>query len=149
MKRHMAWFVAALPVLLMAYPAWAQMGSMMGGGMMGRGMMHGQAAGWLASLTAEQRQKIDAMHLQLAKEIAPLKAQLRMKKTELKLLVVEDKPDMRAIDKKIDEILALKRQIMHKRYAHKVEMRALLTPEQRVSFDLGLIGKHGHHRKGR
>ena len=66
---------------------------------------------------------------------------------ELAILVTQDSPDQNAIDKKIDEILELKREKMRKKYALKVDMRSILTPEQRVSFDMHLL-KKAQHGKG-
>lgn len=115
-----------------------------GGCKMGRGGQgqHIFSDPWKATLTKEQRIKIDGMHLELKKKQARLKAQKKLKKTELKLLLIQDKPARKAIDKKIDEIVELKRKKMKNRYQHVLSMRQALTKQQRITFDLGLLGKH-------
>ena len=90
------------------------------------------------------------MHLALKKDHSPLQAKSDLAKAELNQLVVSDKPNTQAINKKIDEVTALKGELMKKRYAHIAEMRTVLTPEQLISFDMGLLsGKHdkAKHRK--
>jgi len=119
-------------------------GTHMGMGMGAHGGGHMFGAPWMATLTPEQRAKIDALHLQLAKKQAPLEAKKHALKVELKLLILTDKPDRKAIDKKIDELVTVKSRFMRNKIGHKIDMRALLTDEQRVSFDLGMMRKYGH-----
>ena len=69
-----------------------------------------------------------------------------MKKVELAPLVTEDQPDQNAINQKIDEILELKRGKMRKKYAFKVEVRRILTPDQRIFFDKKLFKKALHDK---
>lgn len=130
---------------------------------MGHGMKHGQGQmmgghgkkghmgvfgpNWKDTLTDEQKAKIDKMHLALKKELGVIKAKKKLKKAELSAMVIQDNPDMKEINAKIDEVLNLKREIMRKKYAHMIEMRMVLTPEQRVSFDMGALSMGGK-RKG-
>ena len=105
---------------------------------------------WRQTLSDKQKSKIDKMHLALKKDHSPLQAKSDLAKAELNQLVVSDKPNTQAINKKIDEVTALKGELMKKRYAHIAEMRTVLTPEQLISFDMGLLsGKHdkAKHRK--
>ena len=118
----------------------------MGGSKMGashRGPGHLFGPDWHSTMSKSQKKQADQMHLQLKKETATLKAALKLKKTELNMLVVQDKPDMTGINQKIKEVLEMKRQLMVKKYSHKVEMRSMLSSEQRVSFDMGILGKSG------
>jgi Spy/CpxP family protein refolding chaperone len=135
------------------------MGPMMhdGGGMRGYGKDgHHGGSHWKQSLTKAQRDKLAAMKLDLMKKKLPIKAKMKVVKTDLALLAIADKPDMKAIDKKIDELTALKNQVMKVKYAHKVAVRKELTPEQRVMFDIDMLrkaqkgkkrgqGHHGYH----
>ena len=99
---------------------------------------------WKQTLNDKQKAKIDKMHLELKKNLALLKPKSDLARAELNQLVISDKPDTAALNKKIDEITALKGELMKKRYAHMAEMRSVLTPEQQVSFDMGILsGKHG------
>lgn len=136
----------SMPTLVLAQGGQMNKHAMSKQGTPGYGKKQCQRPRWKATLTTEQRQKMGRMHLALSKTLVSLKAQKKVKKAELKLLLVQDKTSTKSIHRKIDEILAIKRQIMRKRYEHLLDMRNLLTPEQRVSFDLGLIRKSGHRR---
>jgi Spy/CpxP family protein refolding chaperone len=89
------------------------------------------------------------MHVAFAKIKAPLKAKVRLLKAELAVLATADQPDNKAISSKIDELLAVKKQLMQKRYAHIAEMRKVLTTGQRASFDMQVLkkvkGKRRYH----
>ena len=167
-------FIAVSLALIIAVPVSAQMGEMMKHGKSGmkqHGKMdhgteksqsykkgrHGRhrtghlfGSPWKETLTDEQKVQVDKMHLALKKSLNVPKAKLNVKKAELNNLVVKDNPDKKSINQKIDEILELKREIMRKKYDHKVEMRSMLTPEQQVSFDMKLLTtsgrKKGHGR---
>ena len=120
------------------------------GGMMA-GMHHGahhSGMQWKQMLTDEQRVKIDGMHLEFMKKKYPLKDKKKALKTELALLVAQDSPNQRAINKKIDELIALKRQLMQLRYDHKLKVRKVLDAQQRVHFDTALLKKAQHGKRG-
>ena len=102
---------------------------------------------WMHTLSDEQKVAIDKMHLEVAKVEKLLRAQMKATKMELNLLAVTDSPDMDAINKKIDEVAALKTKIMRNRFAHIVEMREALTPQQRVSYDMSVL-KRDERKKG-
>jgi Spy/CpxP family protein refolding chaperone len=94
----------------------------------------------IPDLTEEQQTQIDKLHLDLDKVVMPLKADLEVKKAELDKLLVTDKPDKKAVHKKIDEIYALKTKIKKTKVDNQLAVSALLTPDQRVAF-------HKHHSK--
>ncbi len=101
---------------------------------------------WKATLSTAQNEKMEAMHLAIKRDLAPLEAKLKLKKVELKNLVTEKSPDMAAIKGKIRGIGSLRTKVMIKRYAHIVEMRKVLTPAQRRSFDLEFLSGVEHWR---
>lgn len=109
--------------------------------------MHLFTEDWHDTLTQDQKIDIDKMHTQLMKESAPIKAEIKLKKIELAVLATQDQPDTEAIHKKIDEILDLKRQKMLKRFGHIVEMRHMLSSEQRLSYDAHIIGRAAQQKK--
>lgn len=167
-------FIAVLLMLVVAFPVSAQMGEMTGEmmkhgkpgmkhlGKMGHGMERSQSykkghrgghgkghffgSSWKETLTDEQKAQADKMHLALKKSLSVPKAKLNAKKAELNNLLLTDNPDKKSIYQKIDEIIELKREIMRKKYDHKVEMRGMLTPEQQVSFDMKLLETSGHKK---
>jgi len=99
---------------------------------------------WKDTLSKVQGEKMEAMHLSLKRDIAPLKAELEFRSVELKNLATTKNPDMAAIKAKIKVISSLKGNILTKRYSHIVEMRKVLTPSQRQSFDLDFLSGVEH-----
>jgi Spy/CpxP family protein refolding chaperone len=117
-------------------------------------MGHGGSGCWRASLTDEQRKKLDPLRLEYKKKVYPLKAKIKQAKVELALLIGSDSPKQKDIDKKIDEIAKLKAEKMRLKATHKIAVRKLLTPEQKTKFDMKLLKKaykgksgfkHGYH----
>ena len=153
-----------ISILLLAFnaPAFAQMGHMKEGGHamkphhmeMGHGKGIYDASCWTETLTEEQKAKRAQMRLEYKKEKLLIKAKIKVKKVELATLVTQDNPDQSSMERQIEEILELKREKMRATYAYKVALRNMLTPEQRVLFDMKLLKKaykgKGHgHKKGK
>ena len=107
----------------------------------GHGEKHGaqKCEGHNLNLTEEQKSKIEELRLAHHKKILPLKTDLNNKKTELKLLMAIDNPDMKKIESVIEEMGKIKVQIHKSCIQHKLEVRKLLTPEQQKKFDLKLL----------
>lgn len=103
---------------------------------------------WAKTLTDAQKLKVDKMHLELDRTMYQLRAEKKLRQAELNSLAAQDDPDEQAIKRKIDEVLELKRQIMQARYDHLVAMRAVLTKEQRISYDMAVLGRAGVAGKG-
>ncbi len=99
----------------------------------------------IPGLSPEQDKAIQKLKVAFHKEALQLKNQMAEKKARLNTLRTADKPDMAAIDKTIDELAALKTQLMKKKERHQQEIRALLNDEQRLFFDSkgGRKGKKG------
>jgi len=100
----------------------------------------------IPNLTAEQKKKMAELRTQLKKEFLPIRNQLGEKKAKLRTLETADKADMVAINTLIDEIHSLQAKMMKLQSAHRQEIRKMLTPDQRVDFDLN-GNKNGKHRK--
>jgi zinc resistance-associated protein len=105
---------------------------------------------WKETLTDSQKTQLEKLHLAMKKDTSVLRAELGVKKAELKALALKDNPDTQAISRKTDEIMGIKKELMQKRIGHLIEVRKVLTPEQRVSFDSAVMsGREGHgHRHG-
>ena len=118
------------------------------------GDMHGgkhmSGKHWMANLTDQQQKEIGKLHLEYKKKKYLLKTQLQQAKVELALLIIDDAPKKSAVDKKIDQIVNLKREKLQLKANHKIQVRKTLTAEQRVQFDLSVLKKAagGKHRKG-
>ena len=123
------------------------------GGMYGGKSMPGMC--WKVTLTDEQRAKLAKVKLDYMKAKAPIKAKMKSVKVDLAILVTTDKPDMNAINKKIDELTKLKNDKIKEKYKYIAAKRKVLNDEQRVLFDMKIIkkamkGKHkGGHKGGR
>lgn len=97
---------------------------------------------WAKTLSDDQKARVDMMHLKLDRELSILKAQGELLQKEINVLAAQDNTEMSAINKKIDEFMGAQKQVMRARYAHILEMRAALTPAQRVSYDMDTL-RHG------
>jgi len=104
----------------------------------------------IPDLTDQQKQKIDDLCLAQTKEMTGLNNQMNEKYAHLKTLQTADKADMAAINKTIDEISALKADMMKKCSATRQSVRGLLTDKQKVAFDANKGGccSHGFGNEG-
>ncbi len=133
-KTIVAVFVIALMAtsgLAMAQ-GWGR-GEGMGPGHGGPG--HGPG-GWAAALnlTPEQNQKMQELRAAHFKETIPLRNELMGKRLELRALWAQTDPDQGKILAKQKEINALMAQLQEKATKHRLEMRKILTPEQRTKL---------------
>ncbi len=119
-------------------------------GMHGKGMGHGGGAhSWKSTLSDDQQKQYAKIKLDFKKKVLPIKAKIKQAKIEKALLMTTDKPDQKAINKKIDEILKLKGQKMRLKTEYKLNVRKILNEEQRVQFDLYLLKKASHGKRGK
>lgn len=100
---------------------------------------------WAQSLSAAQGEQVAKMHHQLEQDQQQAKQREQTLQQQLNNLAVAEQPDMAAIEQTIDALMAAKAQILKLRYAHIVEMRAMLTPEQRQGYDQGVLTRHKIH----
>lgn len=61
---------------------------------------------------------------------------------ELKLLKAEENANLKAINNKIDDLTALKAKMMKLKAKHHLEVKSILTEEQKLKWD-----QHQLHRK--
>lgn len=108
------------------------------------GKGHAMGPNWKDTLNDKQKKAADEMHLKLEKALSLPKAAKDLKKKELRLMIVQENPDKKAIEEKIDEIMKLEANILLSRIGHKVEMRRMLTDDQRVSFDMMILSGPPH-----
>ncbi|MBI9033333.1 MAG: Spy/CpxP family protein refolding chaperone [Bacteroidales bacterium] len=103
----------------------------------------------LPDLTDDQKAQIETLRLSQQQSMLETRNQLDVLHAELKVLTTAENADMKAIDKKAEEIGALKTKMAKQRLAHKQEVRKILTKEQRLVFDTKMQhrkgqGRHGH-----
>jgi Spy/CpxP family protein refolding chaperone len=137
MKRLGVLFVV---IMLVATAAMAMAGPRRCGSGMGSGsgMRPGCGTGpyGLANLdlSPEQSAKIQALREARLKEVSPLRNQVFSKRAELRLLWVQINPDQDKIRTKQKEISRLRDQIQEKATQYRLELRKVLTPEQRAQL---------------
>lgn len=116
-----------------------------------RKMNHGRCMG-LPDITEEQQETIQEINNEKDKSVLPLKGELEVYHAQLKQMMISDKPDKSGIMKKIDAIGNLRTQIRKIHTEAQLKIRALLTPDQRVRFDQGILEDRemaGHHGRDR
>ena len=94
----------------------------------------GPKGAFLQDLSAEQRTAIREITLKHRKEMIPMRAEMETKNLELQELVRAEAGEA-AIFAKLDEIGALRTEMMKKRMAMRLEIRAQLTDEQKEMMD--------------
>ncbi len=114
------------------------------------GMKEGHKAGCcgISDLTPEQQKQIDALKLNLMKESMTIKNLIEEKKAHLITVSSGDNVDLTAVNKTVDELFALKADLVKKHEAFKQDVRKLLTADQKVVFDLNQANHKGKGPKG-
>ncbi len=88
-----------------------------------------------------QKEAIDRMHHKLHDDQAPFKAKEAQALKELNEMTIREGVDIEDVKAKIDELMEAKTQIMRLRYGHLVEMRVILTDEQKVGYDKRVLSR--------
>ena len=100
-------------------------------------------------LSEEQHQQLKSLRVDHAKQIIPLKAEMKVKRLELKQLWSADELDEGAILAKSDEVFAIGTQIRQATTLHKLETAKLLTKEQREALMKARHFDDGYKKNGR
>ena len=112
---------------------------------MGKHPSHGKAGTrhmpMIPDSTEKQEEKIKKLRAEHLKVLLPLQNELAEKEAQLHTLSTAEKVDMKKIYRMIEEIGAIKIQMMKERATHHQDIRKLLTEKQRLVFDM-----HPHHR---
>ena len=98
------------------------------------------------NLTDAQKETFKQSMMAMQKQIQPLRNEIGEAEAHQKTLVNVEKPDIAAINKNIEKIGALKIEMAKIQTKHHLDMRAQLTDEQRLKFDLRKGGMM--HEKG-
>jgi Spy/CpxP family protein refolding chaperone len=94
-----------------------------------------------AKLTDDQKAKIKDLRLENMKDLQSLKAKSEEIAAHLKTLNVAEKPDNKAVFKTIDEMVAVRGDIMKREFTFKQSVKALLTPDQLKELQLRQLNK--------
>jgi Spy/CpxP family protein refolding chaperone len=87
------------------------------------------------NLTAEQQEQINELQTGFQKQAIDLRAEVQKLQLELREEIQADQPNKRAIDATLDKLSAKQAELHKLRVYHQLDVRALLTPEQRKTFD--------------
>ena len=98
------------------------------------------------NLTVEQIEKVRVLRESYLKAKDPLRNQMVSKRTELKLLWMQLKPDPAKIKSKQKEVHDLRWQLQLKRTDYRLAFREILTPEQ---LSKHILFKHDRKRSKR
>lgn len=96
---------------------------------------HGMKCDKLPGITEEQKQKIRDLKTANLKPQTQLRNQIAEKRARLNTLQAADEVDMKAINKTIDEMTALRAEMQKNMVALHQDIRKLLTDEQRAIYD--------------
>ena len=88
------------------------------------------------NLTDAQKEAFKQSSIAIQKQLQPLRNELREAVAHQKTLTTAEKPDLGAINKNIEKIGGLRIEMAKIQTKHRLEMRAQLTDEQRLKFDL-------------
>jgi len=104
-----------------------------------RGMQNGM------NLTDAQRDAFKQSMMAMHKQIQPLRNELGEAEAHQKTLVSAEKTDMGAINKNIEKIGGIRVEIAKIETKHHLDMRAQLTDEQKLKFDMmkGMMKEKG------
>jgi len=86
-----------------------------------------------------QKKAIDQMHHKLHDDQASFKETETQTLKDLNELAIREDITLDEINAKIDELMIAKTGIMRLRYAHLVEMRKIMSDEQKVGYDKALL----------
>ena len=86
-----------------------------------------------------QKEAIDHMHHKLHDDQAPFKAKETQALKELNEMTILEGVSIEDVNAKIDDLMAAKKQIMRLRYEHLIEMRTILTDDQKVGYDKAVL----------
>ncbi len=86
-----------------------------------------------------QKKAIDQMHNKLHNDQASAKEKETQVLKELNEITINENIKLEDINAKIDELMAAKTEIMRLRYAHLVEMRKILSDDQKIDYDKALL----------
>lgn len=88
-----------------------------------------------------QKVAIDQMHHKLHEAQAAFKEQEAQALQELNEMTIREDVRIEAVNAKIEELMAAKTQIMRLRYGHLVEMRTILSEEQKPGYDKAILDR--------
>lgn len=126
------------------------------GGFRGQGRPMNQRPMERLKLTDDQQKQMSELRARFHGETLHLKNLINEKQAHLKTLVDTDKRDMKDLDKTIEELSALKGDLLKKGIAHHDAVKKILTPDQMKIWEIrakqnmreGPGGPRNHRMRG-
>ena len=81
-------------------------------------------------LTDEQKQKLEELRFDLAKDMAKLRADLKVARLELEHLINQDSPKASDAKVKVAQVNQARSKILQRSVDHRLKLKKILTPEQ-------------------
>jgi Spy/CpxP family protein refolding chaperone len=97
-------------------------------------------------VSADQAAKIRQQESDFRKTEIRNRADLQVKRLDLRDLLSADKPDRAAIDSKLQDISASQLAMEKAAVGHQLDMREALTPAQREKLRQWMMQRHDHER---
>ena len=88
-----------------------------------------------------QKEAIARMHHKLHDDQAAHEAREAKALKELNEMTIRENVRVESINNKIDELIDAKKQVIRLRYFHLIEMRTILTDEQKVGYDKAVLNR--------
>ncbi|MCF8378967.1 MAG: periplasmic heavy metal sensor [Bacteroidales bacterium] len=88
-----------------------------------------------STFTEEQQAKMQELRLEYAKNSLEIKNELKILTAEYNGMMTGDNQDLNAINKKIDQMQELKSELFKMHAKHRLDVRNLMTEEQKIQFD--------------
>lgn len=88
------------------------------------------------NLTDAQKEAFKQSMMAMHKQMQPLRNELGEAEAHQRTLVTAEKPNFAAIDKNIEKIGAIRIEMAKLEVKHRLELRAQLTDDQRLKFDM-------------
>ena len=101
----------------------------------GQGNGRGDCTANIPGLTKDQDAQVLKLRADHFRKAELTRAEIGEKQARMNTLRLAENPDAKAIDKTIDEIAALRGNLMKERETHRRDVKALLTDDQKVWFD--------------
>ncbi len=103
------------------------------------GFAKGMRMAKMLNLTQDQITKLSDMRLAMEKEMLPLRNQIVTLRGDLKLELVADNFNQGKVNKLVNQISDVRKQISLNMINHMRDVRSVLTPEQQKKFDLMIM----------
>jgi Spy/CpxP family protein refolding chaperone len=118
---------------------------------MHRGMNNGMNFRMFSTLTQEQKDQIKTIRTAQMKKALPLRNQINEQKAKLRTLTTGDKIDTKSAQKVLAKIEGLKTELAKQMVRNRLDIRNVLTEEQRIMFDArsSKMGQKGNGFKGK